>query len=48
MKLSHFFPPATPSQTGIGNKVTKINGAHKREINQSPRKGINPTHEYKS
>ena len=48
MKLSHFFPPATPSQTGIGNKVTKINGAHKREINQSPRKGMNPTHEYKS
>jgi hypothetical protein len=48
IKLSHFFPSATLSQTGIGNKVIKVNGAHKRAISQSTRNGVNPFHEYKS
>ena len=48
IKLSHFFPLATLIQTGIGNKVSKVNGAHKREISQSTTNIANPFHENKS
>lgn len=48
IKLSHFLPAATLIQTGIGNKVIKVNGAHKRAINQSTTNNTNPFHENKS